>query len=434
MYAEDMSTQSIDYTLGGNRIAVIGGGISGLVASHLISRKNTVVLFESEATLGGHTYTVNVPQKDGTTLPVDIGFIVFNDPNYPTFRAFLKELEVESDISDMSFAYHDPSSGFMYAGTGVQGMLSRWQNIFSPVFWRMLLAIPRFSKEARRDLDAGRLTGRTIGEYLDANGYNKDFEENYLLPMAGAIWSAPEGLAREFPAEALVRFFENHALLDYRNRPPWRYIKGGSAIYVRAFERAFQGEVRTNTLVTAVRRNPDGVVVSSTSGDESFDAVVLATHADITRDLLRDPDESEKKLFSPWSYAPNRVVLHSDSSFLPPKAAAQASWNFVRDMERNEDAPVGVSYHMNRLQKLQNDSEYVVTLNPVREPKAGTVTEDVVLDHPQFTIASMETQKSFSEIQGNNRTFFCGAYQGYGFHEDGARSGALVAEHFGERL
>lgn len=433
-----MSHQNIDYTSGSFRVAVIGGGISGIVAAHLISRHNHVTLIEKETQLGGHTYTAHVPLVNSSAikkkLPVDMGFIVFNIPNYPTFTAFLNSLGVEKANSNMSFAFHDPETGFMYAGTGIRGMLARKRNLFSPVFWRMLKGIRRFSIEAKYDLQTGGLAGKTIGEYLTENKYNNDFKDNYLLPMTGAIWSAPEGDTHSFPAEALVRFFDNHMLLDHRNRPQWYYIKGGSESYVRAFTKHFQGEVRTGSPVSSITRLEDKVQVVTNHGMEQFDAVVLATHADISLRLLTDPSEQEKTLLSPWRYADNRVILHTDARFLPPRVSGRASWNFIRDPERAADASVGVSYHMNRLQSISAPTEYVVTLNPVREPAPNTLLKDIQFAHPQYSLNAMATQEDLLALNGVNRTFFCGAYQGYGFHEDGAKSGARVAKHFGESL
>lgn len=433
-----MSDQNIDYNSGALRVAIIGGGISGIIAAHLISRHNHVTFFEKEPQLGGHTFTARVPlSKDSASkkkLPIDMGFIVFNDPNYPTFTTFLEDLGVKKAKSNMSFAFHDPETGFMYAGTGIRGMLARKRNLFSPVFWRMLKGIKRFSAEAKHDLQTGALAGKTIGEYLSQKGYDKHFEENYLLPMTGAIWSAPEGDTHMFPAEALVRFFDNHMLLDHRNRPQWYFVKGGSDTYVRAFTKQFPGEVRTSSPVSSVTRLENGVQIVTDNGMETFDAVVLATHANVSLRLLTDPSEQEKTLLSPWRYTDNRVVLHTDASFLPPRVAARASWNFIRDPERTSDASVGVSYHMNRLQNITANKEYVVTLNPVRDPATDTLLKDLQFAHPQYSLKAMATQEKLLTLNGVNRTFFCGAYQGYGFHEDGAKSGARVAEHFGESL
>lgn len=424
-----MTQKIINFTEGGRRVAVVGGGISGITAAHLIARDNDVVLFESEPRLGGHTYTVETG-AEGASRPVDMGFIVCNEPNYPTFLAFMDELGVVREESDMSFAYYEPESGFRYAGTGLGGLFARPRNALSIPFWRMFLSIPRFCREARRDIRAGMLKGLTIGEYLRMRGFGRDFEERYLLPMAGSIWSAPEGRAQDFPAEALVRFFENHALLDYLSRPPWLYIRGGSSTYVRAFEAGFPGEIRAGTPVESVRRSAEGVEIR-TAGDVSrFDAVVLATHADISFRLLADPGPEEQRLLSPWTYAANRTVLHTDESFLPPGNRARASWNYIRESDRAANAPVGVSYHMNRLQRIPGPEEFVVTLNPRRNP-AGLI-EDVTFDHPQYSLDALATQDGLGDLNGVNRTFFCGAYQGYGFHEDGARSGARVARHFGQ--
>jgi len=434
MYEGVMSQKNIDYSKGGMRVAVVGGGISGIVAAYLISRRNDVVVFESEARLGGHTHTACVDNGQGGTMPVDMGFIVFNEHNYPVFNSFLSELNVEKAVSDMSFSFYDPKSGFMFAGTGLRGMLARWQNILSPRFWRMLAGIRRFSREARESLLKGKLTGITIGEYMARNCYGREFEDRYLLPMIGAIWSAPEGKVRDFPAEALVRFFDNHALLDYTNRPSWHYVKDGSHSYVKAFSKVFAGEIRCDSRVMSVERQAEKVIVMTQAGATAFDAVVMATHADISLALLADPGEDETRLLSPWRYADNRVVLHTDTQFLPPARSAIASWNFVREPDRPEDSPVGVSYHMNRLQCLKARQDYIVTLNPVRDPEKGSMIEGVNFHHPQYSLASMATQKWLPELDGINRTFFCGAYQGYGFHEDGAKAGERVARHFGESL
>jgi predicted NAD/FAD-binding protein len=429
-----MTKPTLDFNSGNKRIAVIGGGISGIVAAHLIARKNQVVLYEKEKRLGGHTFTKKVDNTDKAPIPVDMGFIVFNGPNYPTFNRFITQLKVERAKSDMSFAFHDPQTGFMYAGTGLRGMFARWQNVISPSFWRMVWGMRRFSVEARQDLHDGKLTGTTIGEYLDSRGYSEDFEEKYLLPMAGAIWSAPEGQSRDFPAEALVRFFDNHMLLDFTSRPQWYYIKGGSQTYVRAFEKQFQGEIRTNAPVISISREKTHVDITTDVGTEPFDAVVLATHGDISLKLLDAPSKTEKRLLSPWVYPPNRVVLHTDKEFMPPKRSAWGSWVFIKDPHRPADAPVGVSYHMNKLQNIKTNKEFIVTLNPVREPQQGTLIEDINFSHPQYSLESLATQKELHKLNGVNRTFFCGAYQGYGFHEDGAKSGAQVGKYFGESL
>lgn len=432
-----MYQKSIDYTSGSLRVAVVGGGISGIVAAHLISRKHNVTLIEKEPRLGGHTYTSQVSFSQGAKtlqLPVDMGFIVFNKQNYPTFNAFLKQLNIEAAKSDMSFAFHDPETGFMYAGTGLRGMLVRKRNLVSPVFWRMLNGIRKFNGEAKRDLDSGSLKGKTIEEYLTEKRYNKSFENNYLLPMAGAIWSAPEKDTHNFPAEALVRFFDNHMLLNHLNLPQWYFVKNGSYSYVQAFERQFSGIIRTGTAVSSVIRTPQAVQLIINEQPEQFDAVVLATHANISLQLLSSPSSQEIALLSPWHYTDNHVVLHTDENFLPPKVAGRASWNFIRDPQQISGDTVGVSYHMNRLQDITAEHEYVVTLNPTREPAPDTLIEDKHFAHPQYSLEAMQTQEGLPSLNGINRTFFCGAYQGYGFHEDGAKSGARVAELFGVSL
>lgn len=433
-----MSQEKIAYTAGGLKVAVIGGGISGLVAAHLLSRRNHVTIFEKETHLGGHTYTAKVPAHSPSgeekTLPVDMGFIVFNIPNYPVFNAFINALGVKRAKSNMSFAFYNPETDFMYAGTGLRGLFAHKKNIISLDFWKMLYGIRKFGVEAKQALLAGKLSGKTLGEYLRTQKYGSYFTQNYLLPMAEAIWSTPEGDIRSFPAETLVHFFDNHLLLEYTMRPQWYYIEGGSDTYVRAFRKQFSGDIHTSTVVTSVTRHANHVHVMTDKGSGEFDTVVLATHANVSLRILTNPTEQEHTLLSPWKYADNRVVLHTDDSFLPPKAAGRASWNVIRDPLQKKQGSVGVSYYMNRLQNIAADKAYVVTLNPVREPKLNTLLEDKHFAHPQYSLAAIASQNDLPKLDGINRTFFCGAYHGYGFHEDGAASGARVARHFGESL
>lgn len=428
-----MIHQSIDFTCGNMRIAVIGGGISGIVAAHLIAQKNRVVLFEKQSRLGGHVRTMSVDDGKGGTVPVDMGFSVFNKPNYPVFNRFLNILGVERFPLDMSFVFDDPASGFLYAGTGLRGLFAQGRNLASPMFWKMLVGIRRLGSRARSDLAHGRLAGLTIGEYMDARGYGRQFRDD-LLPVAGAVWSAPRGRTRDLPAQALIRFLDTHMLLDFPHKPQWYGVQGGSRTYVQAFAAAFNGEVRTGRPVRSIRRHTHHVEVTTALGPEEFDAVVLATHADLSLKLLADPAPEETRLLSQWSYAPSRVVLHTDPAFVPPHRAPRTSWAFVKGTRKADKTAPGMGCNMHRLHTPAPRKDYIVSHNPTREPQAASVLKDLNLDQARYSLAALDTHKELSRLDGVNRTFFCGAYQGYGFHEDGARSGAKVGVHFGGAL
>ncbi|MFW5792488.1 MAG: NAD(P)/FAD-dependent oxidoreductase, partial [Desulfohalobiaceae bacterium] len=383
-----METKSWEKTQG-LRIAVIGGGVAGITAAYCLSRRHRVTLMEREGRLGGHTYTVTVPDGPDVGLPVDMGFIVHNDRTYPLLNRLLDRLEVRRANTDMSFSYYNALDGFVYAGTGLNGLFARRSNLVNPSFWRMLWDIYRFCRRAIHDLEAGRLNGLSLGEYAGERKAGKIMMQRYLVPMASAIWSAPDAFISHFPAETFVRFFQNHGLMTIRDRPQWRYIPGGSTTYVHAFEKGFQGEVRLNTPVSEVRRTEDGVAVQAGKMTETYDAVVLASHADVSAKLLIDRDEVEQRALGTWRYTDNRVVLHTDVSFLPPVRRGWVSWNFFQGPEE-PGHHVRVSYHMNRLQRLQAAKEYIVTLNPARDPDPGSVVHEVHFAHPQFSMDSLD--------------------------------------------
>lgn len=413
------------------RIAVIGAGVAGLTAAFRLAARHDVVLLERNDYVGGHTRTVVLEDGPDAGLAVDTGFIVLNRRNYPSLVRLLGELGVALQPSDMSFGYHCERSGFQYAGTGLAGLFAQRRNLVRPRFARLLVDIARFNAAARRDLAAGTLGGATLAGYVARLGLSEGFSEWYLLPMGSAIWSAPAGELGDFPAEAFLRFFENHGLLRLSGQPQWLTVRGGSHTYVRAMLARFGGEVRTGARVAAVRRFPDRVEVESERGIERFDRVVIGAHADEALALLADADADERRVLGAWRYSVNRAVLHADPGLLPPRRAAWASWNYRRAAEADPARPVSVTYWMNRLQRLEAMRTYAVTLNPHRPPREGTVIREMTYTHPLYTFASLATQRELAERNGANRTHLCGSYFGWGFHEDAVRSGEAVAASLG---
>ena len=418
----------------GKRVAVIGAGVAGITAAHLLQRRHDVVLFEKENRLGGHTNTVALPDGPDAGTPIDTGFIVCNDWTYPNFLKLLGELDVPVRDSDMSFSFNCLRSGLEYAGTNLNTLFAQRRNLLSPPFWRMLLDIIRFNRNALAALESGRLHGQTLGGFVEAGAYSRRFTEHYLLPMGAAIWSTPSAEMLRFPAEAFVKFCRNHGLLNIEHRPTWKTVVGGSISYLRAFEKRFRGSIRLSSPVAHVRRENGRIVVRpGNSPDESFDAVVIASHADEALAMLADPSDDERRLLGPWRYEENLTLLHSDPRVMPRARRAWSSWNYVRE-DGAADAAVSVTYHMNRLMGLTTRNEYFVTLNGARPPQDGSVVRKMVYTHPTYTFDSLGTQAQLPRLQGVRGTYFCGSYHGFGFHEDAVSSGLAVAAQFGESL
>lgn len=420
---------------GSLRIAVVGGGISGIGAAYLLQRRHKVVLFEKNDYVGGHTNTVTVRSGRDAELQVDTGFIVLNDRTYPNFMRFLQQLGVAIAPTDMGFSYFDRRTGFQYAGSDLNGLFAQRSNLFKPDFWAFLLEIVRFGSVSKRSLSDGSLRGASLGDYLKAQRFSDALIHRYILPMGAAIWSTPSARMVEFPAESFLRFCDNHGLLDLRKRPQWYFIPGGSQTYVRRFLESFQGETRVGCGVRSLRRHEDGVTLRLPDGsEEEFDSVVVATHADEALALLEDPHPEEVRLLSQWKYNHNHAVLHTDSSFLPPLLNARSSWNYVREPFGGDASPVTLTYSMNRLQKLKAAKEYCVTLNAARPIAPESVIRSIDYAHPMYSFGAVESQEPLRRRNGLRRTYFCGAYLGYGFHEDGFRSGMEAAAHFGVAL
>jgi predicted NAD/FAD-binding protein len=413
-------------------IAVVGAGVSGLVTAHLLSDAHRVTIFEAGGYAGGHTNTVNVATDTGD-YAVDTGFIVFNDRNYPNFERLLARLGVSSQPSDMSFSVSDEAGRFEYASTSLNGLYATRRNILSPRFQRMVAEVPRFQRACLKLLEAGGDDEISLAGFLARERFSPTFVERLIVPQAAAVWSADPAAMDTFPARFLAAFFRNHGMLGLRDRPNWRVIRGGSRAYVDAIIAPLKDRLRLHTPVQSVSRSGDSVTVSTEAhGAEAFDHVVIAAHSDQALGMLANPTNAERALLSAVPYQSNQAVLHTDVRLLPRRRRAWASWNYHLLSEPLDRA--AVTYHMNRLQSLDAIQEFCVTLNRTAaiDPDAIVATFDYA--HPVFTPTGVRAQARVQEISGADRIHFCGAYWGWGFHEDGVVSALRVAEFFGVGL
>jgi len=417
------------------KIAIIGTGISGLGAAWLLSQNYRVQVFEQNAYVGGHSNTVETKGRHGQIVPVDTGFIVYNEQSYPNLTRLFAHLNIPTHPSDMSFSVSLDDGWFEYAADDeMRGLFAQKRNLFRPRFYRMVLETLRFFREAPALLQRSDASTLTLGEWLAQGGYGEAFVRDHLLPMGAAIWSAPPDEIMGFPACSFVRFFENHGLLKLRDRPRWRTVTGGSRTYVGTLVDCFRDDVRLGTPVVAVQRRADGVFVRTADGKpERFDEVVLACHADQALSLLVDPSEAETEVLGAFRYQKNTAFLHQDPTLMPRRKGAWASWNYLGKTGGHGQAPMSVTYWMNRLQELDKTHPLFVSLNPPQRPVAGTELGQFVYDHPIFDARALAAQPRLHTIQGRRRTWFCGSYFGYGFHEDGLSSGLAVAEGIGCR-
>lgn len=414
------------------RVAVVGGGISGLSAAWLLSQRHEVTVFEAEPRPGGHSHTVDVPDaaaREGA-LPVDTGFIVYNEPAYPNLTALFAHLGVATRGSDMSFAVSLDQGRMEYAGTNLNGLFAQRSNLLRPRFWRMLSELLRFYRQAPGDAAQAGL--EPLDAYLDRRGYGRAFREDHLYPMAAAIWSTGVGEVGRYPTEAFVRFCENHHLLQISGRPQWRTVVGGSREYVRKLSASFAERLHLGSAVQEVQRDAQHARVRTAAGwhPQNFDAVVLACHADQALRLLPGASAQERRLLGAFAYSRNEAVLHSDPALMPQRRSVWASWNYLA--RRGEAGPPCVSYWMNRLQALPTERQIFLTLNPTVAPRAGHLMRSQSWEHPLFDAAALRAQRELWSLQGRQRTWFCGAYFGAGFHEDGLQSGLAVAEALGQ--
>lgn len=412
------------------RIAVIGGGVSGCVAARLLATRHEVTLYERGSHAGGHAQTVDV-ELDGVTHSADVGFMVFNRRTYPNFSRLLDLLKVESRSSDMSFSFRNLRSDLEYQGGTLRGLFAQRSNALRPSFLRMIFDILRFNRLGARAAAEKSLTeGQTVGDFLRRHRLGDRFVESYLAPMAAAIWSSKPSEIKAFPATFFLGFFANHGLLQITNRPQWRTIVGGSRNYVAPLLIGLGSRVLLNRSVSGVARTTQGIVVQTADGGSAiYDEVVLATHADTSLGMLTDPTPAEEAVLSTFPYQSNKAVLHTDTALLPTRRDAWASWNYRH--VGSENHPATVTYDLSRLQGLGTAMPLLLTLNESASVDPARVLREFTFTHPAYSVESVAAQGRWSEISGADRLHYCGAYWGYGFHEDGVKSALSVAKRFG---
>lgn len=411
------------------KIAIVGTGIAGLSAAWMLHPHHDITVFESEAEVGGHSHSVNVGTAD-RPLWIDMGFIVFNEPCYPNLLKLFEHLGVAHQLSDMSFGVSVDRGGLEYGSLGLNGLFAQRLNLFRPRFLSLLMDIVRFYREAPKDLVARARPGYRLGDYLKDRNYGRAFIDDHLLPQAAAIWSTSAQQIMDYPFRAFIAFFENHGLLQIMDRILWRSVVGGAQAYLKALIRPFEPRIRTDCAIVEARRTAAGVLLTDRWGvAHRFDQVIFATHADVTLKILgTSATAAERATLGAFEYTQNEVVLHTDASFMPRRKAAWSSWNYLGEKNAAAEQQLCVTYWMNLLQVLDTPQDYFVTLNPLRPVDPAKVLKRIVFEHPLFNAAAIDAQDALAGLQGANRTWFCGAYFGSGFHEDGLQSGLAVAE------
>ncbi len=412
------------------KIAVVGAGISGLAAAWMLNHNHDVTLYEAQPRLGGHSHTVDAPSPGGS-IAVDTGFIVYNQPSYPNLTALFEHLGVPTQLSNMGFAVSLDGGRIEYGGDNLIALFSQARNLISPRFWSMLRDLERFYREAPTHAAALEAQDISLGDYLKAHRYGAAFQNDHLLPQAGAIWSATPREIRDYPAAAFIRFCENHGLLKILGRPQWRTVTGGSRTYVAKLTEPLAGKIRTEAAVLGVRRTPAGAVVQTARGEERYDHVVIATHADEGLALLQGPTARDRALLGAFAYSRNLAVLHGDAALMPRRRNTWSAWNYLGRSDGGADPRLCVTYWMNRLQNLPRETPLFVTLNPITEPDPAMVLRTDIYHHPLFNAAALKAQKQLWSLQGDDGVWWCGSYFGSGFHEDGLQAGLAVAESLG---
>lgn len=410
------------------KIAIIGSGISGLGAAYLLNPIHDITVYEKNDYIGGHSRTIDIPVHDNS-VPVDTGFIVYNDRNYPLLNALFHEIGVEGYKTDMSFGVSINKGFLEYTSNNIFGNLT---NVLRPKFIAMVADILKFNREAKKFIDADPTI--TLGDCLDKLKLGSWFENYYILAMGAAIWSCSIETIRSFPARTFIKFFDNHGLLSINDRPIWYTVKGGSRVYVEKLTQSFKDKIRLSHAVTKVMRNELGVVVTdSQGGKEKYDHVIFASHADQSMAIIGDIDRKEAQILSNFTYQKNTIIVHSDQSFMPKKKKNWSSWVYLSEKLNDEKEIVSLSYWMNSLQDLGCDKDIFVTLNPEKMPKAELVYDQHSFEHPVFDIKAVSNQATLNDIQGYNNCWYAGAFTRYGFHEDGLMSGVTVAQKLGAK-
>ncbi len=415
------------------KIAVIGTGIAGMASAWLLSKRYQILLIDKNDYIGGHTNTVSViNEKTGLDTHVDTGFIVYNEPNYPNLVGLFETLGVTTRATDMTFSASILNSGLEYAGNNLDTLFAQRRNIFSPNFLKLVYDILKFNRHAKRLINNNQADPNlTLGEFLSDYRIGKVMQDNYLLPMAAAIWSCSPQQMQSFPAKSFSQFFDNHGLLNVNDRPQWRTVIGGSQRYVDKLLASFSGEIIVNNGVSKIDRNPDAVSITLTDGQQhKVDEVVIATHADEALALLTNATEQEQDLLSSFRYQENDAYLHTDSNLMPKHPKVWSCWNYLAQNSGEDTSSVSVSYWMNALQGLDLSQDYFVSLNPIQDIDPGKVIKRIQYMHPIFDNNAIVSQKKLHQLQGKNRTWFAGSYFGYGFHEDALSSAVSIAKHF----
>ena len=405
------------------KIAVVGSGISGLSAAFYLSKKYKVDLFEQDDHFGGHSYTYDI-KKNNKTIPVDLGFIVFNELTYPNLIKFFNELSVPYEKSDMSFSVSIQDSDIEYGGRGLKAIFANKLNVFNLNFLRMIKEIMSFYQTAPT-LIKKNLNNETLGGYLDKSNLSKYFIEYHIIPMVAAIWSMPFKKARDMPLKLFLNFFINHGLFKLKNRPQWYTVTNRSRAYVKKVLSTISGEVFKHYKVTEINRNEDNVRINIGSEYMNYDQVVLASHADQSLEILKDSSEEEKRILSKFKYVSNVAILHTDESLMPKRKLAWSSWNSI-----SKGNQTCVTYWLNNLQNLKCDNNFFLTLNPIYKISNNDIVKKINFTHPYFNLETLKYQKDLQLLQGKKRTWYCGSYFGYGFHEDGLKSTINLIENF----
>jgi predicted NAD/FAD-binding protein len=423
-------------------IAIIGSGVTGLSAAWLLHKKYKVTLFEKNDYVGGHTHTHDV-QENGKELAVDSGFIVYNEKNYPNLVGLFDHLGVKTQATDMSFAFSLNEGELEYAGSGLDGMFAQRGNLIRIKHWRLINEIIRFNKVAHAELgkiEVDKSIGQSLGDFLKKHQFSEDLQQNYLLPMGAAIWSCPVEKMSRFPSNSFLRFFANHGLIDFKDRPQWRSVEGGSREYIKKMMHEMEADISIKAAAQSVIRNKkskDGVEVICEGKSVHFDQVIFACHADEALSLLEQTSIDERAILSCFSYQENKTYLHTDERLMPKRKKAWCSWNYLATSKTSDTGQdehgnqVTATYWMNHLQNIQADKNYLVTLNPYQIIDKSKIIKEMIYHHPVFDRDAIQAQSRLHEIQGLNDSWFCGSYTGYGFHEDALSSSVAVCESLG---